>query len=207
VNRVLPPPRGTSSKAGEGLGRVSYVQPTAQVLVQLQCGDAAVDAASASSSQDGVDSSIAVSQSEGGALSAPPAETGSTVTTGSAGAAVTIKCTPVGGPVGSSSSSKGSGSSNGCGVYECVLEVDRLMPGLQQASVLLEVIGGGLSRSLPRCVRRDGPHACGGLIGKIGAYPWWCWSSGCLSERVPAAHVSLVVTSGHTRGIMPRPPG
>lgn len=132
VNRVPPPPRGTSSKAGEGLGRVSYVQPTAQVLVQLQCGDAAMDAASASSSKDGADSSTAV-----GAV-----------------------CTSVGDPAGGSSSSGTSGSSSGCGVYECVLEVDRLMQGLQQASVLLEVTGGGLSRSLPRCVGSDCVHTC-----------------------------------------------
>lgn len=49
--------------------------------------------------------------------------------------------------------SSGSAAEAGGAVHECVLDLDALLPGMQQLSVLLEVTGaGGLSRSLPRWV-------------------------------------------------------
>lgn len=126
----LPPHRGGSSPPeappDSGLGRVSFVQPTAQVSVQLQYGSTAGDPEASSSGAD-----------------LPAAGVPAVAQAGSA----TVSCCAVGAAAAGSS---GSAAEAG-GVHECVLDLDGLLPGMQQRSVLLEVTGaGGLSRSLPR---------------------------------------------------------
>jgi hypothetical protein len=130
----LPPHRGGSpppeAPADGGLGRVSFVQPTAQVSVQLQYGSTAGDPEASGSSAD----------------LPPAAGVPAVVQAGSA----TVSCCAVG------AAAAGSGGATveaAAGVHECVLDLDVLLPGMQQRSVLLEVTGaGGLSRSLPRWV-------------------------------------------------------
>jgi hypothetical protein len=116
--------------AGSGLGKVAFVQPTACVALQLplQCDTPGVSSAVLSTEgTGGTASSVAEMQS------LPEASTdGDNAVTAS-----TVASTVVNAP----------GSAGECC---CVLDVDVLMPQLASQSVLLEVAGGGLARTLPR---------------------------------------------------------
>jgi hypothetical protein len=114
----LPHRSSHNGGADAGLGRVSFVQPTAKVPLQLQytgAGTSSGTGAGSTATGSGLSPSVAC---------------------------VVVPCTSIGG--------SSSDSSSSAGVHECVVDLDAVMPGLRNNSMLLEVTGGGISRTVPR---------------------------------------------------------
>jgi hypothetical protein len=129
---------GHSSANDAGLGKVAFVQPTARVVLQwpLELDTPGVEAVLSTPGAG----STAAGTTAAGSTGAGSTEAGSTGA-GSTGTGIT--------ETGSTASTVAgaAGSAGGCC---CALDVDVLMPQLASLSVLLEVAGGGVARTLPR---------------------------------------------------------
>eukprot|EP00775_Hariotina_reticulata_P004330 gene4330-4583_t len=98
-----------------------------------------------------------------------------------------------------------SASSEGCST--CVLDVDVLMPDLAAQSVLLEVIGGGVTRTLPRDSRGDEWFYKDGYTDLTGRFDYTTLTSTADMSRV--TRFSLLVASAGVGAVMMQaaPPG